>query len=231
MSIAQQLYHLQELDTEIESGQQALQRMIGQLGESAIMVKLRADLASTGKDLEELKHQQQSLEWEDDDISAKLKKFEEELYSGRIRNPKELSSLQQDIEMLKHNRSKIDDKLLALMDQTDSTAKQISDLNMQFKKVEAQWQSEQKQLNTEIEQTRASLAKLEQERKSLVTLLDPTLFGLYENIKKIRKTAVARIAQGTCSGCHIQLPVTDMQKARSGNVVQCSSCGRILCLS
>ena len=40
----------------------------------------------------------------------------------------------------------------------------------------------------------------------------------------------ARVEQGICRGCRISLPTTDLQQARSGKLVQCSSCGRILFL-
>lgn len=39
---------------------------------------------------------------------------------------------------------------------------------------------------------------------------------------------MARVDQGTCYGCQIQLPTINLQQARSGNLVQCSNCGRIL---
>jgi len=231
MSIAQQLYHLQELDIEIEADRQALQRMKGQLGESPAVIKIRAELAAEQKLMEDIKKQQQSLEWEADDITTKLKKSEEELYSGRIRNPKELSSLQQDIAMLKANRSKIDDHDLELMENLEKSTAKHAGLGEQCKKMEAQWQVDQQQLMADIEKTGTNLAKREQERQVLVNSLDKNILNLYEDLKKKRKTAVAKVTQGNCSGCHIQLPGTDLQRVKSGSVVQCSSCGRILYLA
>jgi uncharacterized protein len=231
MSIAQQLYHLQELDIEIETDRQSLQLMKSQLGESAIFAKARADLAAEQKRIADLKKQQQTFEWEADDITAKLKKSEEELYSGRIRNPKELSSLQQDVTMLKANRSKIDDKDLELMESLEKSNAKYSGLSEQFKKVEAQWKIDQQQLTTDIEKTGEKLTKCEEERQSLISSLGANIIALYEDLKKKRKTAVARVTQGTCSGCRIQLPITDLQRVRSGSVVQCSSCARILYLA
>jgi predicted nucleic acid-binding Zn-ribbon protein len=228
MSNAQQLYHLQELDIEIEADRQSLRNMKGQLGESAAMAKARADLAAEQKLIADLKKQQQGFEWEAEDITTKLKKSEEELYSGRIRNPKELSSLQQDIAMLKANRSKIDDKDLELMESLEKNNTKYTGLSEQLKKTEAQWQIAQQQLTADIEKTGAKLVKCEQDRQSLTSSLDASILALYEDLKKKRKTAVAKVTQGICSGCHIQLPGTDLQKVRSGSVVQCSSCGRIL---
>jgi len=230
MSIAQQLYHLQELDIEVEADRQALQRMNGQLGESPAMVKLRVDLTAEQKLAEDLKKQQHSLEWETDDITAKLKKSEEELYSGRIRNSKELSNLQHDIDMLKSNRSKLDDKDLELIDRLEKSTAALITLNEQWGKMSAQWQVEHQQLTVDIEKMNTKLTSQEQERQSLIASLDKNVLTLYEDLKRKKKTAVAKVSQGTCSGCHIQLPTTDLQKVRGGNVMQCSSCGRILYL-
>jgi uncharacterized protein len=231
MSIAQQLYHLQEIDIGIEADRHSLDVMKGQLGESASMQKARAELAAEQKLIADLKKQQQSVEWETDDITLKLKKAEEELYSGRIRNPKELSSLQQDVSMLKSKRGKLDDVDLELMDKLEISNTRVSKLNEEFKKMESQWQVEQHNLKSEIGKTTTRLSNLEQERQVVCGGVSKDILNLYEELKKKRKTAVAKAMQGTCSGCHIQLSVTDLQKVRSGNLVQCSSCGRILYLA
>lgn len=230
MSIARQLYHLQELDLEIESNEQTLQRLTAQLGESQAVNEARAELAAAQQHLEEIKKQQRSLEWEVDDLSGKLKRAEEELYSGRIKNPKELSNLQHDIEMLKGQRRKLEDKVLELMDQTDSSTQKVASLSEQLKKLAAEWREEQKQLATDIQQIKTALAGLGQERQALLNSIDRPITQLYYELKKNKKIAVAKATQGTCSACRIQLPVTDLQRVRSGSVVQCSSCGRILYL-
>ena len=230
MSTAQQLYRLQELDLEIESKEQTLQKLIGQLGESQELVKARAELAAVKQHQEELKKQQRSLEWEDDDLTGKLKIAEEELYSGRIKNPKELTNLQNDIGMLRNKRSQLDEKILILMDQIDIYSQKLTGLEEQFKNLEAKSQEEQKQLASDIQQIKSALAELEQERQALSSSLESRISQMYYDLKKKKKLAVAKATQGNCSVCRIQLPVTDLQKARSGGLVQCSSCGRILYL-
>jgi predicted nucleic acid-binding Zn-ribbon protein len=231
MSIAQQLYHLQELDLEIDSGRQNLQKMTGQLGESQVLTTARAELDIEKQHLEAMQKQQRSLEREADDISAKLKVSGEELYSGRVHNPKELSNLQHDIELLKTNRSKIEDKILELMDNIESHTKKLIDLNNKFTKFEENWRVEQQQLGTDIEQLKSRILNIEQQKQSLMNSLDPKIVELYNDLKVKMKTAVARVTQGICAGCRMQLPTTNLQCIRSGNIVQCSTCGRILYLA
>jgi len=115
MSVANQLYQLQEVDLAIESNEQALSRIASQLGESEAVVRAEARLTLENQRLEELKHQQHSAEWEIDDLVAKLAIAEDKLYSGEIRNPKELTSLQQEVDGLRARRSQLEDKALAIM--------------------------------------------------------------------------------------------------------------------
>ena len=123
MSVANQLYQLQEIDLELESNEQALNQTANQLGESKAVVATRNKLAQEHQRLEELNRQQHSLEWEIDDLTGKLTTVEEELYSGRTRNPKELTNLQHEIDGLKTKRNQSEDKALEIMDQVELTNK------------------------------------------------------------------------------------------------------------
>jgi predicted nucleic acid-binding Zn-ribbon protein len=50
-------------------------------------------------------------------------------------------------------------------------------------------------------------------------------------VRTRKGNAVVKVEQGRCQGCHIKLSMNEWQKARTGVLVQCSSCGRILYLS
>ena len=230
MSTAQQLYRLQEIELEIESKEQSVQTMTGQLGDSPELVKTRAAFAAEQRSNEDLKKQQHTLQWEDDDLTSKLKKTEEELYSGRIKNPKELSNLQTEITGFKNKRGQIDEKLLVLMDKIEDSGKKLTDLTEQLKKAEITSQELHKQLLADIETAKNLLTELQAEKQDLLESLEMPHNHLYYDLKKKRKTAVAKVSQGICTACRIQLSMSDVQKVRSGSVIQCSSCQRILYL-
>jgi predicted nucleic acid-binding Zn-ribbon protein len=231
MGVAKQLYQLQEVDLELDSNEQALKQFISQLGESQAVVKAQTKLNSEQKRLEDLEHQQHSAEWEIDDLTNKLTPAEEKLYSGTIKNPKELANLQQEIEGLKAKRSQLEDKTLEIMDQVEAATASVATAKSELEGVEAEWHSQQQQLSTEIEQLKATIAKLEQERQLLSADIDPKAIKLYDELRKRKGTAVAKVEQGICTGCRISLPSTDLQQARGDNLVQCSSCRRILFLA
>ena len=231
MSVVKQLYQLQEVDLELESNEQALDLISSQLGESEAVIGARNKLTSERQRLEELTRQQHSIEWEIDSITTKLTTDEEELYSGRIRNPKELASLQHEIDGLKAKRNQVEDQTLEIMEQVELATKSVATIDSELRTLEAEWQSRQKQLSADLEQLKTVLASLKHKRQLLATDIDPQAVEIYHELKKLRGIAVAKVEQGICRGCRISLPVTELQRARSGSLVRCSSCGRILFLA
>ena len=119
MTVAAQLYHLQEIDLAIESTEQAVSQIASRLGENKTVVKAQAELTLQQERLEELKHKQHSAEWEIDDLVTKIAAAEGKLYGGEIKNPKELTSLQHEIEGMRDNRSQLEDKALVIMEQVE----------------------------------------------------------------------------------------------------------------
>ena len=231
MKAAKQLYQLQEVDLELESNEQALNQIASQLGESQAVVRAQAELKLEHQRLEELKREQHSAEWEIDDLITKLATAEEKLYSGSIRNPKELTNLQHEIDGLKTKRNRLEDKALELMDRVELTEASVASLTSQLKRLEAEWHRQQQQLSSRMEQLKTILSDLEHKRQLLLGKTDPQAIEFYHQLKKQKGTAVAKVEQGICHGCRISLPTTELQQARSGNLVQCSSCGRILFLA
>jgi len=231
MKVVKQLYQLQEVDLELESNEQALNQIAGQLGESQAVNRAQAKLNLEHQRLEKLKREQHSAEWEIDDLITKLATAEKKLYSGSIRNPKELTNLQHEIDGLKTKRDRLEDKALELMDKVELTETSVASQSSQLKQLEDEWQRQQQQLSSRLEQLKTILSDLEHKRQLLLAKTDPQAVEFYHQLKNQKGTAVAKVEQGICRGCRISLPTTELQQARSGNLVQCSSCGRILFLA
>jgi len=230
MGIAKQLYQLQEVELEIESAEQAMAQVLSQLGESQTVARAKSELALEKKRLEELAHQQHAAEWEVDDLEAKLATAKETLYSGRIKNPKELANLQHEVDGFKARRDQLEEKALELMEQVELKEANIAAENKALKALEDEWQSEQQKLSADIERLKAALADLEHRRQLCSAEIDPEAARFYHQLKAQKGRAVARVEQGTCRGCRISLSSAELQRARGGSLVQCSSCGRILFL-
>ncbi len=230
MSIAKQLYQLQEVDLEVESNEQALKQMVSQLGESQAVVKTQSKLTSEQQQLDDLGHKQRSTEWEIDDLVSKLSTVEEQLYGGRIKNPKELTSLQHEVKTLKTKRAQLEDNVLEIMGQVELVEASVAATSSELKRLEAEWHSQQQQLSADIEVLKSNLSALKSKRQQLSAEIDPQTVEVYDKLRKQKGQAIAKVEQGICRGCRISLPFNELQQVRSGNVVQCGSCGRILFL-
>jgi len=117
------LYALQKLD----SGMDALLRKFGALDKGATE-KAAFDAANAAyKELDHALHAISGMlkdtELEQKAVEEKRAAEEKKLYSGTVRNPKELTAMQEEVEMLARQRSRLDEKIILLMDEVE-TAKQ-----------------------------------------------------------------------------------------------------------
>jgi uncharacterized protein len=230
MSIAKDLFQLQEIELALEANEQAQTKISSQIGESQEVFKAQAKLAAEKKHIEELGKQQKSAEWEIDDLTLKIKAIEKKLYDGKIFNPKELGNLQSESEDFKKKRSGFEDNVLDLMEQTEQATKKLDSINIELAQMISRWQDQQKQLTSELEQLKANHSALEAKKQAYLPQIDASAIEVYRELRKRKGTAIARVEQGICLGCRITLPNSDLQQAKSGRLVKCSSCNRILFL-
>jgi predicted nucleic acid-binding Zn-ribbon protein len=228
MSITKQLYQLQEIDLEIESCTQNLQKIASQMGKDKAVVDIRNRLANESEKLEELKKQQRSIELDIDDTNSKLANYEAQLYSGKIGNPKELANLQQEVVNLKAMRTGLEEKTLEIMSQVEILTDKVAAVGGDLKLIEAEWQHKQQQLSTDIDRIKKELSGFEAKRQLISSRIESRAMGLYCQVRDQKGRAVVKVVQGICSGCRLLLPSIDLHRSRSGNLVQCNSCGRIL---
>jgi predicted nucleic acid-binding Zn-ribbon protein len=231
MAITKQLYQLQELDIELEQTEQSLSLKTGQLGKREALDNAQSRLTSERQHLEKLKHERHDAEWEVDDLLNKIAAAEKQLYGGRITNPKELSSLQHEINAMKARSDQLENKALAIIEQAETAEQSVAAASSECEKLEEEWLRQQQQLTDEIEVLKKNLADLTEKRQQLVEQIEPPAVELYERIRQQKKQAVAKVEQGICRACRISLSASALQKARSGQPVQCGSCGRILFIS
>jgi len=233
VSKVRQLYELQEVDLEIEAKREALARVESQIGESQALIEARAALAREQERLAELDKNERLGEWEVEDLQSKAALLDQRLYGGSVRNPKELISLQEQLELLKQKRRGQEDKLLDIMAELEAIQERIVSKGREIERIEENWRREQSSLLGEQAELKASLASLEQRRKELMARIDGASLELYQDLRRKRQgRAVAKVEQGMCQGCRLVLSMNELQRARiSRELVQCSSCQRILYLS
>lgn len=230
MNITKRLYELQLIDVEIHGCRETIAQLNLQIGDNDVVLKAKAELDALKKHLAEIGQKRRDLDGETEDLQGTISKLNDKLYGGKIGNPKELLSLEQEVGGMKDGLRQKEDELLGLMNEEEVTQKKIAAQTEQVGKVETEWQQQQKALTQKRAEMESRLLEFENKRQAFIATIDAQSLGVYEGVRLKRGPAVVKVEQGRCQGCRITLPVNEWQKTKSGVVVQCSSCGKILYL-
>ncbi len=233
MASIAELYALQEIDLELASDRASLEDVQSRLGDSDALEAAKAEAGEKDAALRVAEKQFKEQEFEADDMRKKIEPVEQKLYAGKVTNPKELADLQKELESLKRRRSELEDAALEAMDGQEQAQHDAAQAQQDVKSQDAAYLAEQEELGQQHTNLESSIAALEGQRSEQAEQIDTDTLRLYDLLAANHQgRAVAKVHGGACQGCRISLPQNVLQRARSrGNLVQCSSCDRILYVS
>ncbi len=233
MTEVAELLLLQDTDVSLDAALARLAEIEAALGESEELLAARATAAEKAAALHDVRAQQKDLELAAETIRTKTEGIESKLYGGSVSNPKELQDLDADLRSLKEQVKKREDELLALLVEIEEADAAHQEAAAAVASLEAEWKAGEQELLAEKAQIEPEVERLREIRNSQATDVDRRLISLYDLLRERRGgTAVARVERGMCQGCRISLPMSVMQRARTGvSIVQCVSCERILLLT
>ncbi|NOZ06763.1 MAG: hypothetical protein GXP41_10525 [Chloroflexi bacterium] len=117
------------------------------------------------------------------DISGKIAQNERRLYSGKVRNPKELQGLQRETTHLKQRRSAKEEEVLEAMVHVDELARDYEKARQHLQAVDSAWKEAQAELTTEEEALVSRLNALQERSRQIVATLPHQTVGIYEHTK------------------------------------------------
>jgi len=163
-------------------------------------------------------------------VEEKTKKNEARLYNGNVTNPKELKSIQDEVGHLKNNVSELEDELLEAIDKTDKLAdenRKLSDGLLSFEKKKNELSDAVMALNKDKDEL---IENLKVERETVSKDIDDEVMKLYERLRKEKDgVAVAVLKDGTCQGCHVSLPESELNAFKDDTEIwRCGHCSRIV---
>jgi len=228
MSLVSRLYQLQETDSQLREKQRILKDTLARLEHNDELSLAEAELATHSASLEQARKNQRQLDWEVDDLAAKIKAVNDRLYSGGVKNPKELVSLEQDVQGLKRHLKLREEVLLDAMGVVESSEASVGSLQKQVEELAAEWERERVSLRVLKDSTELEIERLMQSRNTVRNEVGPEAAQVYDHLSQSKGKAIVKVELGRCSGCNLTLPTGQWQKARAGEMVKCGSCGRIL---
>lgn len=230
MGRAQLLHALQEVDLSLDAARRRVREINGLLTESAELRAARQNVETIRAQLAKLGTRRKDLELESQTLDEKIKNVEDRMYSGEVKNPKELSDLQLDAASLRRRMGALDEQQLELLIEIERIETDGKQADHTLAQVRAEWESSQSDLLAEHRQLSAQIELLgtqRDERRSAVRAED---LEIYDQLRPIKKGHVVTVlTEGTCGVCG-NTPSTSTARMvqRNESIVTCSTCGRVL---
>ena len=178
--------------------------------------------------LDELKKQYRSDESEVQMIESQVVKSQEKL--SAVKTNKEYQSTLKEIDDLKAKTSKIEDRMLEVLDKIESAENEGREDRADLAEVKIQVEEKQNQIRLQSEQQQSVLSKCLQERDVVLERLDSNTKKHYNRVKRQgRGIAIAAVVDAVCQVCRMNIPpqlFNDLM--RMDNMLMCPNCQRII---
>lgn len=224
------LLRLQEIDSALDARRASRDDARSRIGESEEVIAARASADERARALRSSEGAQKDVELQADELKTKIAQAEEKLYSGRIKNPKELADLQADVDQLKRQLSATEDRDLEALGAAEDAAAAARAAAAEASALEGAWRDEQAELTERADRLDGEIAELEVQRNEQARDIDADVLQVYDHVRRAHQgRGVARVDRNLCLGCRISLPMNVVNRARAGSTLaQCPNCERIL---
>jgi uncharacterized protein len=229
------LLDLQRVDTAIDR----LEQRKADLPEQRALDELTVQLAEVrvGHDtlkvqLDEIARDQSRLEGEVQMIDDKIKHESERLYGGDITSPKELASIQAELDALRRRKNHLEDQDLEVMERREAVEKEMAELDARLSDLQQKADEATNARDTAAVEIETELASNAEARTGILPDLPPDLLETYEDMRpKKGGVAAAALEGNVCRGCGVALSPVAMdaiKRAGPGELQRCENCRRIL---
>jgi predicted nucleic acid-binding Zn-ribbon protein len=158
------------------------------------------------------------------------KAMEKRMRMSRIKNLKELQSLQREIDLIKQGNTQLEEELIVVMEELESREGSLREKEEELKKVEEEWAQKRGEIEAKLGAIEDGVAEASKARKALADQLNGELIQRYELIFSRRAgMAVVAVSDGICQGCYMNIPPQLSNEIRRNEKLNlCPSCHRIL---
>lgn len=235
MSTTEQLLLLQEHDTKSDQLRYRKEHLEerGKVEElSAGHAKLLANHTALAERRAELERHQRRIEDELASLQDKKSQSETALYSGSVKNPRELQALQEEIDSLKKRESAFEDELLDILAAIEPLDEQMNASSDEVSAAQDALTEAENQLSIQEAEIDVVLADVMGLRDETAARLSESQLQEYESRRRqLGGIAVARLVGNSCGGCHLQLSAVQLDRIRKmphDELADCDECGRLL---
>jgi predicted nucleic acid-binding Zn-ribbon protein len=224
------LFKLQEVEIGIIRAQQRLRQIADLLANDEVIQQAQAQIAAAQNELNPLKARLHTLEHEIQQNESKTKNTDQQLYSGAVKNPKEMQDMQQEIESLKRWHGELENTMLETMVAAEEAEASLAKANSNLAAIVASRGDEHKHLLDEQAKLQAQVEEDRQRRQQVLREVEPENLKIYTTMKpRKNQQPVALMHDNNCGFCGVAQTAAIEQEVRRGTkLINCSNCERIL---
>lgn len=178
-----------------------------------------------------LQVEQTDLELKQKSIDDKIKKYEKDLYGGKVVNPREVETIQKEIAMLKRQRGDLDGRILEIWEELPKSKDELDRIEKAISERKQALSREHKAVLQEKAALQAEFEQQSKKRPLLVKDISPALLSRYESIRQKHNgvgMSDVDVRRRTCGACGTSLPTRTIEALKEDKVITCESCHRIL---
>jgi len=230
MSASLGLYRLQVVDSQMDKIRTRLDKIRQILENDEAIWVAQKRVSASEKDHNTTLQALKQAEAEVEKQKIKIEQSEANLYSGTVKNPKELQDLQNEAAALKRYLVTLEDRQLETMRKEETANANYQEALSELEHTKNRLADQNHNLTLEQIDLNNELERLGSERQAALHPLNPNLLSIYDELRHHKKgLAVAVVSEGACAACGTTLSPAQNQSARSNtDLYYCSTCKRIL---
>lgn len=165
-------------------------------------------------------------------IAERSRSLQERLRSSDVPSFRDQEAIASELAGLGARQAELEDGELAEMEQVEALEKELADVSAKRDRLASEIDEMRLLLDEAKGRLDAEMAVLADNRALLVEGIDPKLLAEYEALRAhLGGSGIARLIHGSCSGCHLALPATEVDQIRHAlpeEIFHCEQCGRII---
>jgi predicted nucleic acid-binding Zn-ribbon protein len=160
-----------------------------------------------------------------------VKKLQGQLYS--LKTNKEYNTMLQQISDGKADASRVEDKILEVMEKIEISRKDVEAEKSRLSQEEKVFNEQKNKVEEQLKEIDEKLKQLDVQRKRIEPEIEKSILGQYERILSNREgLAIVEVKNNICMGCNMLVPAQVVNSIKMyDRIITCEVCNRMLFLN
>jgi len=160
------------------------------------------------------------------DVQQKISKYRDQ--SLEVKTNDQYRALMHEIQFAEQDVRANEDKILELMVNAEAREKSVKAAELELKAEMAEIEKEKNEAHERTAEDEKQLAEWNAKREKARAGVDPDLLRHYDRVSKFRGSGLSEVRDQQCLTCRVMLRPQTYNDVRSGKMVICESCQRVL---